>query len=570
MAAHNINNINAQNGRNHLIHNRGERFIRPAGVPFRPTTTPQSVSQELAAKCQNFLDTLVRLADNKGQNVGIKVRELVSQLINEELQPEDFGALISSTVIGSRPQPGLVPFLQRSLPCLRRMRAIGNQPRVNGPPTLIDTSRTSQNILPSGYSGRLPGDGVRLNAPPSSSQSLSNIHSTSNAVSINTNRPLSSRQSNHPTQLISSNSVPLQPRANMPQEMTLGHTYFRQPGSQGTSPAVLVPAQITSGGGDNNLRLKAVPPKFYQIARTSSPQLNSNNVPIVRDDEPALEDINDVTSQTGVNINEEASYLTEDTLGPVQQLPKAPQRQPHIITSNSLLSSKISSIAAKHQLEEHVPSDVVSLVSQACQMYLKNLIEKFGVAAQHRSELLCHETRYEKESEIKSQLKFFQQIEIAENQRRKEIEREMLVKTAKSRSKNEDPDEQQRAKKKVKELEMAQTERMATSQTNAAAIHALDDALGPPRKRMLRDLTDGGSGPFGNDNGGSPFSSTLPLTNGSGPSWLNPTVSGDGSRRPGASNWVPRKVVTLRDAVLVLEQEKTVSSSLLYSSLLDL
>ena len=561
MAAHNVNNINAQNGRNHLIHNRGERFIRPAGVPFRSATTPQSVPQELAAKCQNFLDTLVRLADNKGQNVGIKVRELVSQLINEELQPEDFGALISSTVIGSRPQPGLVPFLQKSLPCLRRMRAISNQqPRINGPPTLVDTSRTSQNILPSGYSGRLPGDGIRHNVP-ASSQPLPNIHSTSNAVSINTNRP-QSRESNHATQLISSStSVSLQPRASLP-GMTLGHNYFRSSGGQGNTSAVLVPAQVTAG--DNNIRLRAVPHKVVQIARTSSPQLSSS-VPMVRDDEPVLEDINDVTSQTGVNINEEASYLTEDNLLPVQQLPKAPQRQPHIITSNSLLSSKISSIAAKHQLEEQIPSDVVSLVSQACQLYLKNLIEKFGVAAQHRSELLCHETRYEKESEVKSQLKFFQQIEIAENQRRKEIEREMLMKTAKSRSKNEDPDEQQRAKRKVKELEMAQTERMTTSQTNAAAIHALDDATGPPRKRMLRDLPDGGVGPLGLENSGSPFSSPLSLSNG-GPSWLNTT---DGTRRP-TSSWVPRKVVTLRDAVLVLEQEKTVSSSLLYSSLLDL
>lgn len=56
--------------------------------------------------------------------------------------------------------------------------------------------------------------------------------------------------------------------------------------------------------------------------------------------------------------------------------------------------------------------------------------------------------RYEVTTDVRGQIKFLEELDKAEQKRHEEVEREMLIRAAKSRSKTEDP-EQAKLKAKV-------------------------------------------------------------------------------------------------------------------------
>ena len=62
-----------------------------------------------------------------------------------------------------------------------------------------------------------------------------------------------------------------------------------------------------------------------------------------------------------------------------------------------------------------------------------------------------NEPRYEVVQDVKGQLRFLEDLDRLEKKRKDELEREMLLRAAKSRNKNEDP-EQAKLKAKAKEV----------------------------------------------------------------------------------------------------------------------
>lgn len=64
--------------------------------------------------------------------------------------------------------------------------------------------------------------------------------------------------------------------------------------------------------------------------------------------------------------------------------------------------------------------------------------------------LLQIDPRYEITSDVRGQIKFLEELDKAEQKRHEEVEREILLRAAKSRSKTEDP-EQAKLKAKVKQ-----------------------------------------------------------------------------------------------------------------------
>jgi len=125
---------------------------------------------------------------------------------------------------------------------------------------------------------------------------------------------------------------------------------------------------------------------------------NANSFASLRDDD----DINDVAAMGGVNLMEESQRMATSTEFVGTQIRSC--KDENFLFTNTL-QSRINTIgmhkkgsshqelirfylaSKKYNLEEVTP-DIVSLISHAAQEYLKSMVEKLGVIAEHRLENL--------------------------------------------------------------------------------------------------------------------------------------------------------------------------------------
>uniref|UniRef100_A0A671SQJ3 Si:dkey-219c3.2 n=1 Tax=Sinocyclocheilus anshuiensis TaxID=1608454 RepID=A0A671SQJ3_9TELE len=211
----------------------------------------------------------------------------------------------------------------------------------------------------------------------------------------------------------------------------------------------------------------------------------------------------------------------------------------------SLLHKRLLETAKKFGVTE-VSMEAVTLISHAAQSRLRSMLEKVSAVAQHRVDSCKDEELYEQTSDVRTQLKFFEQLEKIEKQRKDDEERELLMKAAKSRSKQEDP-EQARLKQKAKEMQQQELAQMRQRDANLTALAA----IGPRKKRKL-------------DSPGASAGAEFPA--GSSGSATASTSSSTSSVRQTRQR-VTR--VNLRDLIFCLEQERTTARSmLLYKALL--
>uniref|UniRef100_A0A8B9N6K4 Transcription initiation factor TFIID component TAF4 C-terminal domain-containing protein n=4 Tax=Neoaves TaxID=3078114 RepID=A0A8B9N6K4_9AVES len=202
-----------------------------------------------------------------------------------------------------------------------------------------------------------------------------------------------------------------------------------------------------------------------------------------RDDD----DINDVASMAGVNLNEESARIMATNSDLVGTQIQSCKDEPFLAAIP--LHKRILEMAKKLGITD-VPAEVVTFISHATQNRLRTVIEKVTVITQHRMESYKDDEWYEQATDVRSQLKFFEQLERLEKQRKDEQEREILLKAAKSRSRQEDP-EQARLKQKAKEMQQQELAQMRQRDANLTALAA----IGPRKKRKLDSpglLTIGG------------------------------------------------------------------------------
>ncbi|TWW53124.1 TFIID subunit 4 RNA polymerase II TBP-associated factor subunit C, partial [Takifugu flavidus] len=189
-----------------------------------------------------------------------------------------------------------------------------------------------------------------------------------------------------------------------------------------------------------------------------------------RDDD----DINDVASMAGVNLNEESARILATSSELVGT--KIRSCKDESFLPAGLLHRRILDTAKKLGVSE-VPLEVVNFISHATQSRLRSLLEKVSAVAQHRTDGGKDEECCEQTSDVRSQLRFFEQLERIEKQRKDEQEREILLKAAKSRARQEDP-EQARLKQKAKEVgrdqQTALTHRREQLYLRSTASLALD------------------------------------------------------------------------------------------------
>lgn len=71
-------------------------------------------------------------------------------------------------------------------------------------------------------------------------------------------------------------------------------------------------------------------------------------------------------------------------------------------------------------------------MSHATQEYLRTIIEKLNVASQHRLDMSMKSSdSYEMTNDVKSQIKFIEELDKIEKKKKDEAEREKLMKAAK-------------------------------------------------------------------------------------------------------------------------------------------
>ncbi|XP_023180990.1 transcription initiation factor TFIID subunit 4-like isoform X2 [Xiphophorus maculatus] len=495
--------------------------LAPRTLTPTPGTTVTSVTvsketMENVKKCKNFLSTLIKLASSGKQSTetAATVRELVKDLLEDKLEAEEFTSRLYKE-LNSSPQPYLVPFLKRSLPALRQLTpdsaAFIQQSQLTQPASVAvsSTSAMSTTVV-------LGSPGPRLTTPPPGNraqlqQTVSQGQTTSLVLQPQQQRAMLRPQVTLPT-------APMMALRNQtPGRIMVGQQQVQlkelQPAVQLRPEVALVSRQVSA----------------VALTQAQKNKLKEAGGTFKDDD-----DINDVASMAGVNLSEESANILATNSGLVGAVTHSCKDEAFL--SYALLQRRMLQIGMKYGVTE-LGTEVVNYVSHATQQRLLNLLEKVSHVAQQKNiNFKQEDDSYEQSSDVRTQLKFFEQLDQLEKQRKEEQEREILLKAAKSRARQEDP-EQLRLKQKAKEMQQQELAQMRQREANLTALAA----IGPRKKKKNLD---------------SPSSSASAEGSGTGSS-LPGTAGSSGSR-------LTRQRITrvnLRDLLFCLENERFTSHS---------
>uniref|UniRef100_A0A803JTA3 TAFH domain-containing protein n=1 Tax=Xenopus tropicalis TaxID=8364 RepID=A0A803JTA3_XENTR len=446
----------------------------PSGVPSKTgppkmaQTTPTQNSPEIldnVKKCKNFLATLIKLASSGPQSptMGQNVKNLVKSLLDSDIEPEEFTAKLYKE-LKSSPQPYLVPFLKKSLPALRQLMPNSQEFIMQcGQQTPQPPANNSVSLVKS-----TPTFSLQAGKQIGSTIGNAKFQQTTSA----TTKPIGTVKTVNIKQVVLQQQSPggNLKQVSLSQNSTLT---IQKPGENRVSLNALIQASHLPPG--SILKQITIPGNKVISVQAAPLHIKESGTSFREED-----DINDVTSMAGVNLSEESACILAANSELVGAVIRSCKDEPFLFTS--ALQNRILDIGKRHDIKE-LNSDVMNLVSHATQERLRGLIEKLTLAAQHRSTNYKQSDRYLKYSDVRAQLKFLEQLEHLEKQRRNEEEREMLLRAAKSRSNREDP-EQLRLKQKAKELQQMELEQIQYREANLTALAA----IGPRKKRPLDSL----------------------------------------------------------------------------------
>uniref|UniRef100_A0ACB8F6D6 Transcription initiation factor TFIID subunit 4 n=1 Tax=Sphaerodactylus townsendi TaxID=933632 RepID=A0ACB8F6D6_9SAUR len=378
-------------------------------------STAATETMENVKKCKNFLSTLIKLASSGKQSTetAANVKELVQNLLDGKIEAEDFTNRLYRE-LNSLPQPYLVPFLKRSLPALRQLTpdsaAFIQQSQQQQPTTQATTTLTA----------------VMLNSPiqRTAGKTTATVTSTLQQPVISLTQPTQVaviQQSQKPGTLIRPPQVTLTQTPMVALRPPHNRIMLTAPQQIQLNPLQTVPVvkQTVLPG------TKALSTLSSQAAAAQKNKLKEPGGGSFRDDD----DINDVASMAGVNLSEESARILATNSELVGTLTRSCKDETFLLPAP--LQRRILEIGKKHGITEIHP-DVVSYVSHATQQRLQNLVEKVSETAQQRNISYKDDERYEQASDVRAQLKFFEQLDQIEKQRKDEQEREILMRAAKA------------------------------------------------------------------------------------------------------------------------------------------
>ncbi|CAL8307628.1 unnamed protein product [Lota lota] len=385
------------------------------------TITPETL--ENVKKCKNFLVTLIKLASSGTQSpdMATNVKALVRYLLDGSLEPEEFTNKLY-VQLKSTPQPYLVPFLKKSLPAVRHLTA--------DPQHFIQ-----QAGLPK------PQLATPSKPTPAPSGTLTGVGPTQKHVD------------KYPR------GVPLGPAV----------THLRMGSSEGsrTTPRGVV---VLSGHH----------PGVSSFKRPSVPQQPTSKYAFRDTSYKEDDDINDVASMAGVNLKEESMRILASGGTVIGSVVQSCHDKPFL--STGALHARILRAGEPLGVSDARP-EVVTLVSNATQEFLRDLLEKLALVAEHRKTSLKEDPRHTQVTDIRAQLHFLEQVELLKRRRQEEEQRETLLRLARRRSNSEDP-QQQQLRQRAKEMQQAEQAQLQHREANLTALAAIG-----PRKRRPLDST---------------------------------------------------------------------------------
>ncbi|KAF7248627.1 Transcription initiation factor TFIID subunit 4 [Varanus komodoensis] len=446
------------------------------------TGTPQRTVQGAAAtsnetmenvkKCKNFLSTLIKLASAGKQSTETAAND-------GKIGAEDFTSRLYQE-LNSSPQPYLVPFLKRSLPALRQLTpdsaAFIQQSQHQQPTTQPTTALTA--VMLSGSVQRTAGKTTATVTSTLQQPVISLTQPTQVGVSKPGQPTQVIQQSQKPGTLIRPPQVTLTQTPMVALRPPHNRIMLTTPQQIQLNPLQTVPVvkQTVLPG------TKALSTLSAQAAAAQKNKLKEPGGGSFRDDD----DINDVASMAGVNLSEESARILATNSELVGTLTRSCKDETFLLPAP--LQRRILEIGKKHGIMEIHP-DVVSYVSHATQQRLQNLVEKISETAQQKNISYKDDERYEPASDVRAQLKFFEQLDQIEKQRKDEQEREILMRAAKASALGQEDPEQLRLKQKAKEMQQQELAQMRQRDANLTALAA----IGPRKKRKV-DSPGSGSG----------------------------------------------------------------------------
>ncbi|CAJ1064687.1 putative ATP-dependent RNA helicase DDX10 [Xyrichtys novacula] len=385
-----------------------------------PPTHYSQETLENVKKCKNFLATLIKLAcrATTSSNLADNIRRLVKGLLEGKLEAEEFTEQLYQE-LKTTPQPCLLPFLKKCFPAVRCL--------TSDPQLFIQQASTCI-------------------SKPSTASSTIKQSSTENE---NTNK--------NSKQIIQQfKGATARPGFDM---LAQSRNYLSK-----TSRPTPKHTVVLSG---KHFGVKQL---FMQDSSFHTKSATKETSESYKEDD----DINDVTSMAGINLGEEHAKILTTMVGSVV---KSCQDQPFL--SPNLLHSRILHIGQELGVTEVGP-DVVALVSHAAEEFIHGLLNKLTEVAQHHKAALKEDMQHAKVSDVRSQLRFVEEVENLKNKKKDEEERERLLHLSRSHSQSEDP-QQQQLKQRAKELQKMEEAQLQQREANLTA----QAAIGPYRKRHL-------------------------------------------------------------------------------------
>ncbi|UJR28048.1 hypothetical protein I4U23_009304 [Adineta vaga] len=529
------------------------------GAPQTTTTATYTESQinDFVSKCRTFLTTLLRLAEKQAPEKLPMVRSCIQQLLDGTIDPESFTQQLH-TLYKSQPHISLVPFFKLALPHMRRI--VKN---TFGLPITIDLLE-------------------KLQLPPSNSNNNTN-HNTIGMTQV-TNTMNQQQQQQHSTSVIQQplyTTVQPQQKLNILQQSS-------QPTLIGSTSSLLSQQHQQQQQARTQISITGFRPLV-----TSLPQ--SGNTSILSGQQHQPQQIQPVTQrmlQPSDSLLQRSILSSTTTLQqpqiiavnhqpiktetlhtqPPSLISVIPQK-PIIKTENDFIDDSnnstmtntrhlphddrlIPSFLLHRRLQEIMEKDkrfsgmtitddaTFLLISNAAQDRLKYLLEQVKLIAQHRIDIsMKNDAAYQQTSDVKGQIRFLEDLDKIEKQKKDKIEQEKIFRAAKSRSKTNDP-EAVKLKQKAKEMQQAQVEEQRQKEANETALAA----IGKPKKRKLEESTNH-------------LHQTTMSTN--GPEQISPIQPSPSSNVTTSTNVNSKSKTTkricranLRDLLLIMERDK--------------